>query len=394
MSTAQLKHSRLVEAGGVVVREAVMPDASALVEMWEAALGAGGVWQPGCEPYPDPSLFSVEDMKSNIDDPARQIVLAEDGKQILGAIIVDWMSPYHCENNCMAVRRDAYGRGIGSLLIEGVTALLSEREFVINCTELVTHSLASQSAHIRRGYDTICGFGYAHYPHVFSPVHRESVLWSWRLFQKAGGTAVSTANAPSPKMGETAGAASMDKSASSQGDVPCFDRTIFVAPRYQELVKSIVEQVGTTLNYSLSSGSSNGASELKIDPKEGQKHFYIDVLKCGEEKDFSGDLQSAVEQAKSTGKSFVLVRINANDPGCPKVVEWLRSRQFCFHSFLPLYRYSPDGDGFNDLLCMQWIAPEEIVGNPLPGASGSLIQLYGYPLGVTGKVIDTIRREV
>lgn len=355
----------------VVVREASIDDAEQLVRMWSDSLGSGGIVAPGCEPYPDPSLFDVSAMRENINDPNRQIILAESHGTVLGAMIVDWFSPYHCEHNCMAVSHNARQSKLGSLLVEGALKLQREREIVINCTELVTHSLASQSAHLRHGFEALCGFGYAHYPKVFSSQHRESVLWSWQLL----GTAAR-------KSGQYYSHSILKQFC---------QREIFIPGEYQPIVSLIIGQLRSLIRYEFGEPVRRSCpAAIQVDPKEGSSHFYIDVIACGNDD----ALADAFDSAKEANKAFILARLNANDPGCAESVRWLKSRGFVFHSFLPLYRFDQRTERLSDLLCMQWVHPDLIRANPLPGESNSRIQLYGYPLNATGAIVSTIREDL
>lgn len=355
----------------IVVREASINDAEQLVRMWSDSLGRDGVLAPGCEPYPDPSLFDVSAMRENINGPNRQIILAESHGTVLGAMIIDWFSPYHCEHNCMAVAHAARQFKLGSLLVEGALKLQRDREIVINCTELVTHSLASQSAHLRHGFEALCGFGYSHYPKVFSPHHRESVLWTWQLLGTATRKADQYHSHPILKQ--------------------FCQRELFVPKEYKAIVSQIIDQLQSLIRYEFGEPVRPSCpAAIKVDPKEGYSHFYIDVITTGNDD----ALANAFDSAKEKNKEFILARLNANDPGCAESVRWLKSRGFVFHSFLPLYRIDQRTERLSDLLCMQWVHPELTRANPLPGESNSRIHLYGYPLNATGAIIGTIREDL
>lgn len=386
----------LLQSKDVCIRDAHEADAQQLVAMYESALGVGGVGGPNQEPYPDPSLFSVDGMLANIGDRSRQIIVAELDGRIVGAMIVDWLSPFHCENNCMAVAREARGLGIGSLLVQGVSVALDNKPLVINCTEVVTHSLASQAAHIRQGYDVFCGFGYAHYSRVFFPDHPESVLWVWRLFGQVSRwlrsslTDTSMRNQPNCSMD---GNSTVPEALLVQLKQI---RDVYIPTNYSKLILQIVSQISDSLRYHLSDTAlvGSGLPQIQIDPKEGYEHFYIHVNACGVLQVAQKELRNAIEAAKSASKRFILVRINANDPGCPQLANWLREQQFVFHSFLPLYWFDQSTEKLTDVLCLQWVAPDIVVGNSLPGETNSVIKVYGFPANLTADIIGTIRQEL
>ncbi len=380
----------LVTDGEYLARLALAADAQPLVEMFEAALGAGGVGAPGCEPYPDPSLFDVPSMAENL-AAGRILVLVEAVATgiVAGAITLDVLGPYQIENNCMAVRRDLRGRGIGSLLMRGVSAYLSRQDLMINCTELVTHSLASQAAHVADGYGAFCGFGYSHYPNVFFADRPESVLWTWRAYGEA--------LAEQPKRDTEV--ARLLRSIKEK-------RTVFVAPRYDAICRRIAKQFEPLLAYHFAdSGDAKpegkaepGAqsltlAQLVVQRNDGYEHGYVI---CPEQLTGSdvAQVENAVRELLSLKKRFIAVRIPANSSICPALTERLREMGFAFHSFLPLYGWNEETRSFFDVFTMQYVQPSVAAGNPLPGETNSVIKIYGYPANITGAIVHTVAADL
>ena len=100
---------------------------------------------------------------------------------MVGAMVADELSPHHVEFNSMVVPIQRRGLKLGSHIVRGLADIVEQDKFTVNCTELVTHSMASQAAHFHNGFSAICGFGFCHYPHVFFKDHPESVLWVTKL---------------------------------------------------------------------------------------------------------------------------------------------------------------------------------------------------------------------
>jgi hypothetical protein len=381
-------------------------DAYEIAEMFTAALGKDGIGAPGCEPYPEPALFSAEGIKSIIDNLDRRLVIAKIDGKIAGGIVADYLSPYQCEFNCMAVRKDMRGKHIGTKIIAGAKKIIEEDMFTMNTTELVTHSMLSQSAHFSEGYNRITGFAFCHYPNVFFANHPESVLW----VSKPQGKLVAKLQNIRKELGNAINFESPNWENICKKELPIGEyalakeilkqRDIFVPEEYRQLVKDILHQFQEIFDYQVISSTTDTKDSISndsvpnIDWKDGYGHTYITY-----NPNFNlniAELDSAVKSVKKAGKRFILVRIPANNPHAIETANLLRSEGFVFHSIAPLYGFDKYADGSHmlyDILTLQWIAPDIIQSNPLPGQTNSVIHLYGYPLNLSGKIIKLIKKE-
>ncbi len=385
-----------------------------IAAMFEASLGRRGVMAAGHDPYPDPSLFGIDGIRSTINSPERQLLIAVVRDKIAGGIIVDQLHPFACEFNCMAVRKDFHGLGIGTAVVKGALALIDRSFLTINTTELVTHNLASQTAHIRQGLERFLGFGYCHYPCVFFPDRPESIFWA-SSFQGRFGKALPEVRSQIG-FGHQATAREITKSAQSASAVleqaspeelrvaaaVLKHRQIYLPARYLCLGVKILEQYRDILDFTInpdSRASTEASADLTVDLKPGYAHSYIDVPPGFGTNDRRSEIVKIVESIRlMKGKRFILARLSTNDPSVSATASWLLQLGFVFHSILPLYKFSPGDDfaepAFGDLLCLQWISPETVKENPLPGTRGSVIQIYGYPANLSGAIINQIRQDL
>lgn len=403
---------------------------SQIADMYVSALGPGGVGAPGHEAYPDSDLFTKEGVEATIKGGERTIAIAcpidESGKQLpcAGAMVMDRLSPYHVEFNSMAVALNSRGLKLGSKIVQGLRDLVDESDFTVNATELVTHSLASQAAHIRAGYKNICGFGYCQYPRVFFKDHPESVLWVVRL----QGKLVSRLKQLRANLGRNLGdsidlvqqkvvdaqarfAASSTYQRLDEKQLSlCADllssRVSFVPQAYKALVESILFQFEDTLDRTVktekdiadqtqdSEAATKAADgHYDVELKEGFEHSYV-IYKQNFVFD-SAAIDKTIGDLKSKHKRFILVRIPAHNVEALSLAQHLQKSGFVFHSYLPLYGYYPEGTPvFGDILTLQWIKPEVVAQNAMPGQTESVIKLYGYPENLSGPIIETIASEL
>ncbi len=402
-----------------------------IASMYEAALGVGGVGQPGAEAYPDSDLFSEAGVKATLLAQERMIAVAKHNDRIVGAMVADRLSPYHIEHNSMAVRLDCRGLRIGSALVDGLRDITDATALTINSTELVTHSLASQAAHFQAGYRQIVGFAFCHYPSVFFVDHPESVLWVTRFQGKLVSAIKQIRSTLGRKLGNTASdVVQAVLTAQAQGSIKLADgngrlseehlqlvaevlqhRTAYVPYDYAPIVQSILFQFEDLLDRSVKSkffqrvdneenqvdqnaDTAAASAQLTIDYKDGFGHTYIVY-----QPDFKFDaaaLSEAIKSVKAKDKRYILVRVPANVPQALEAIDHLRASGFVFHSYLPLYGYK-DQDGlhqFYDIVTLQWIAPQIVAANALPGATDSVIKLHGYPENLSGPLVKLIATEL
>lgn len=411
-----------------------------IAQMYVAALGPGGVGKSGCEAYPDPDLFTEEGVKATLQAQERLIAVAQYNEQICGAMVADKLSPYHVEFNSMAVRLDKRGLGIGSAIVSGLKELMDATQLTINTTELVTHSLASQAAHFQAGYNLIVGFAFCHYPRVFFANHPESVLWVAKFQGKLVSTVKQIRSALGRKLGtissdliqtivlaqaqaQTQGRHSIQRLSEEQLQLAAellLERTAYVPLAYSNIVQSILFQFEDILDRSVVSNyvkaeSADHVSEeeeqkqekadLVIEEKDGFGHAYI-IYKPGFTFDSEVDKSAAdkaIDALAKLNKRYILVRIPANQPEAIALANYLRQHKgFVFHSYLPLYGYQKEDEQkqvreqeqFHDILTLQWIAPEILASNALPGETDSVVKIYGYPENLSGSLIKLIASEL
>jgi len=381
----------------------------------------------------------------------------EGGACLAGAMVMDRLSPHHVEFNSMAVRLDKRGRHIGTAIVEGLKQIVEETEFTVNATELVTHSLASQAAHFHNGYKNICGFSFCHYPRVFFKNHPESVLWVMLLqgklipimkrFRSMLGRALgSTQEEVTGRILEAQAGLAGSKSGNFKrlseremeiaADVLSM-RKVYVPQAYRHLVQSILFQFEDILdreivepvplatmkkpgyeeaaddqnpenteeagvekaiehNQEQHGPTSSGEAPkeaFEVDPKEGFGHAYI-ICKPNFRFDEAA-MAEALTKLQDAGKRFILVRMPAFNSQTLDLSKYLKSRGFVFQSYLPLYGHFPEAKiEFQDILTLQWIKPEVLAENALPGETESVVKLYGYPENLSGEIVKLIAREL
>ncbi len=399
----------------VELTEVTRDKAVKVAAMFEAALGPKGIQSPGHEAYPDPSLYTADGIVETVESPYRRLFIAEMDGAVLGGIIGDALHEYAVEFNCMAVDRRYRGFGIGSVLVEGAKRVFDNAFFVSNVTELVTHNLASQTAHIKHGYKRFLGFGYSHYPHVFFSDHPESVVWAGQLqgrlvreLENLRGRIGRLDNLSDDEIldliacqsRQVVGKASIGEKQIATELVKA--RFVFLPQRYVDLGRDILKQYSDHLDYRINEEMKSetcSESRFHVDFKPDYAHTYIDFDSGFDLDEHKKELTAELERIKtSPGKRFIKASIKANHPSAVNIAEFLQSQGFLFHSILPLYQYEKSECGgkhkFHDLLGMQWIAQDAISKNPLPGETGSVIKVYGYPANLTGNIIGLIAEEL
>jgi hypothetical protein len=171
----------------------------------------------------------------------------------------------------MVVPVNRRGLKLGSHIVRGLADIIEQDKFTVNCTELVTHSMASQAAHFHNGFRSICGFGFCHYPHVFFKDHPESVLWVTKLQGKLVPIMRRFRGALGRQMGrhlldvkrklmaaQASGQVSLatgrvdDESLNLLSEV-LKERTAYVPKRYHNLVQSILFQFEDVLDVTVKS---------------------------------------------------------------------------------------------------------------------------------------------
>ncbi len=399
--------------------------AAKIAAMFNAALGKDGVAAEGHEAYPDPSLFTADGVVETVECPDRRLFIAELDGEVVGGIIADALHPLACEFNCMAVDKKFRGLSIGSLLVEGAMRVINDCFFLSNITELVTHNLASQTAHIKHGYSRFLGFGYSHYPRVFFVDKPESVVWAGQLHGRLArelqnlrdriGNLEKLSDAEITELISRESRLVIGKASPSEKQLATElikPRTVYLPEEYACLGKEILSQYADQIEYRINDGAACGSSghtvadskpeksdKFDLDLKPDYAHAYIDFAYGFDISANQKAVKDAIDKVRSTpGKRFIRATIKANHPSSVEIATFLKKQGFVFHSILPLYQYEVSEDGnshkFHDLLGMQWVCPDVASQNPLPGETNSVIKVYGYPANLTGKIVRLIRSEL
>lgn len=402
------------------VEEVSKEKAAKIAAMFNSALGKDGVAADGHEPYPDPSLFSADGVVETVESPYRRLFIAELDGEIVGGIIADALHEWACEFNCMAVDKKYRGLSIGSLLVEGAKNRINDCFFLSNITELVTHNLASQTAHIKHGYSRFLGFGYAHYPQVFFVDKPESVVWAGqlhgRLARELQNLRDRIGNLDKLSDGEITEAISRESRVVIGKATPAEKqlatelikpRVVYLPQEYACLGNAILAQYADQIEYRVKEqkcedeckDTSVAKDKFDVDFKPDYAHTYIDFAFGFDINANEKAVKEAVEKVQKTpGKRFIRATIKANHPSAIELAKFLKKQGFAFHSVLPLYQYEGSEDGsshkFHDLLALQWVCPQVAAKNPLPGETNSVIKIYGYPANLTGKIVNLIRAEI
>ena len=382
-------------------RPARVEDAQELVSMYEGVFGKNGVRAEGHEPYPAPEVFSIEGILKVLEDQQRQFLVAELDGRIAGGLIVTHNSPFHREFGCVCVGKNFQGRGISSLMLSYQKQVEKKSSLVINTTEIVTHSLLSQCAHHRAGYDKITGLGYLQYPKVFFPTHPESCLWItslegliFDLLRSSNPTAC--LSKPKEKFEDSRALNIEEKQLFRALQIT---RNIFAPDFYQPLIAKIIGQFKDTLNYRIFSDASPSnlnqsahPGDLELDLCGDAPYAYI-TFPIDPLVDESLNLWKSLQKIRSANKRYVQARIPINSKAAIRHIDLLRERGFIFLGLAPLFQLSKDGN-FADILIMQWIAPSVIESCGLPGETNCQAKLYGYPLSLIGDIAEVMRQDL
>lgn len=383
----------------VVFRLATSKDAESIVSCYEHVFGEGGVKALGHEAYPAPDVFCVDGVLRVIADPKREFVVAELEGQVVGGMIINFLSPYNCEFACVSVDPSFQGLGISPKMLAYARSLADQSSLTVNNTEIVTHSVLSQTSHNKAGYDKITAFGYCQYPRVFFKNNPESCLWIGEIQGKVAQALRSSRLCSSGGSLEQTFAGELSSAEQTLFDYLSKPRNIFMPPMYKGVVSGILRQFIDVIDYRLGADHSVSADNVDavqmsdIDFAGDEPYAYL-KLPAGLYDSWQADLDAKIETIKSIGKRFIQAKIAANYPAAVSFAKYLQARGFVLLGFLPLYQFHSDTGGFDDLLVLQWVAPNTVAENPLPGETDSVIKLYGYPANLAGDLLKIIRREL
>jgi hypothetical protein len=379
-------------------RLATAQDAPGIVAAYERVFGVGGVKAPGHEAYPAPDVFSVEGVERILANPSKRFVIALVGDKIAGGMIIHYLSRYNCEFACVSVDLAFRGLGISPKMLAFARQIAEHSCLTINATEIVTHSIHSQTAHSRAGYNKVIGFGFCQYPRVFFSNHPESCLWIGEI-QGRVARALQSEKPEHLKSGKSPDEPALTAEERELLDGLRVSRQVYVPENYASIVSAVLAQFADTLDYRIlnpNATDSASAEKAQIDWADDEPFSFL-KLPAGLYSAWQEDVEKAVESIQAKGKRFIQAQIPANQPSAIQYAEHLQKLGFAFLGFLPLYNFRLNELGkphFDDLLVLQWLAPEIVATNPLPGETDSVVKLYGYPANLSGKVLKVIRREL
>lgn len=387
----------------VTTRKAEPKDAKRIAEIYSNVFGKNGVKAPGHEAYPAPDMFSEEGVLRVIEDSARELLVVETDGIVGGGMVIHRLSPYHVEFACVAVDPAFRGLGLSPRLLEGARAIAKSSVLTLNNTEIVTHSIHSQCAHARAGYDRVTGFNFCQYPRVFFKDHEESCSW---VSRHDGSVAERL------KRLRFAGAKELELSADMTAEESILysslkdPRPVFVPGNLTDLARKILDQFSDTLSYEVNPKSTANFSaftasyeSLSLDDQPGEPFSYLYLPGHPLKNDGKEELKRLIAHARALpGKHYIQARLSVNSEACIEYAEFLEKQGFIFMGLLPLYQHNVDqtaGDiKFGDVLLMQWICPDVLQRNPLPGETDSAPKLHGFPLGINGAIVKTMRRQL
>ena len=380
----------------VLVRKAQKPDAKRIAEIYSSVFGEAGIKAAGHEPYPAPDMFSVEGIIRVIEDPDRELLVVEADNIVGGGMVIHRLSPYHVEFACVAVDPSFRGLGLSPRLLQGARKIAAASLLTLNNTEIVTHSIHSQCAHARAGYHRVTGFNFCQYPRVFFKNHEESCSW----VSRQDGLVVERLK------GNCA-----NQSAQTEEELALYQslkdpRQVFVPETMTSVARKILDQFADTLSYEVSSkvnesiaATSANYEAISLDEQPGEPFSYLYLPGEQPKENTYSELEQLIEKAKALpGKHYIQARLSANSKACIDYAEFLEKHDFLFMGLLPLYNHKVDETTgniiFGDVLLMQWICPDVLKRNSLPGETDSVPKLHGFPLGINGAIIKTMRAQL
>ena len=400
-----------------IFRNAEPEDARDIVASYESVFGKGGVRAPGHDPYPAPEVFSEEGVLAIIADKKREFLVTEWDGEIAGGMVVTHNSPFHREFGCVSVRQNFQGKGISSRMLSHQKEEEKKCSLVVNTTEIVTHSMLSQAAHNRAGYDKIIGFGYCQYPNVFFKHAPESCLWiaslegnviEWlrasrptsdRIQRREHAELQNTKRKKIERQKTELLATSVPKLTENERElfnVLERQRKCYVPARYLRVVSKLLSQFDDTLSYRIFDESETGSAmeernSIQLDLCADQPYAYLHFTEAALSERGFEEVWRAIT---ANDKRHVQARLPMNSPTTIQNINLLRRKGFVFLGIAPIFNLETQPLKFDDVFMMQWVSADIVERCPLPGATDSVVKLYGYPINLTGDVIEAIRKDL
>lgn len=386
------------------IRAAEARDATRIKEIYESVFGVEGVKAPGHEAYPAPDMFSEQGVLRVIEDPHRELLVIDKEDTIAGGMVIHKLGPYHVEFACVAIAPEFRGLGLSPKMLAQAKALAKDSVLTLNNTEIVTHSIYSQCAHARAGYNKVTGFNFCQYPRVFFKDHEESCSWVSSIDGKVAELLEASKkcgkhNPPDFKF-ESDEERQLFQALSSE-------RPVYLPENLKDLVDLILNQFAEQISYKTVIAKSDEDAptnsycapykEIYLDEQEGEPFTYLYLP--GELEDrWQAKIDSLLEKAQNTsGKHYIQARLSANFPATIEYARYLEEKGFVIMGLLPLYNLEKENASgevrFGDALVLQWIEPSVLERNQLPGDTDSVPKLHSLPLGINGALIKTMRRQ-
>jgi len=217
--------------------------------------------------------------------------------------------------------------------------LAEKRTLTINTTEIVTHSVLSQTAHNRAGYNKITGFGFCQYPNVFFKNHPESCLWITEIDGRVADALRSCRPVNFQKQLIIESELQLDERELFQS--LSHTRNVFIPAIYRDLAANILNQFSDVLDYRINLRAIDSASNVQHQRTEldisGDAPYAYLSLPTGLYKSWEEDLDDQIALIKKNGKRFIQARIPANNSSSITYANHLLSKGFVFLGLLPLF---------------------------------------------------------
>ena len=177
-------------------------------------------------------------------------------------------------------------------------------------------------------------------------------------------------------------------------------RSLFVPASYQELAHNILSQFQTHLRYTIST-QRPASAEIVAEPSlqyqtemfDQYNYFYLTLPVHYDFHAGKAELHEVLSSVKRTVR-HITVRFCGNTANAIPIIQFLEEHGFVFHGLQPLAWYDKTRTTFYDVFSMQWIDPAVLRDNAFPGHTHSVIHIYGYPLGVPGKMLRFIEKQL
>jgi len=377
----------------ITVRKATKEDCQSILAIYQDTYGKDGIIAEGHDPYPSPTLFTLKGIQEKIASQDIDVfVVAYDTE--IAAVEMIFLEHYYTLFDELAVKKSHRGLGLSSILIKYMLESRETQFLDIRKVIMVTHNLLSQAAHITNGLNKYVAFSFCQYPHVYFPDHPESGLTTIDI----RGTILSVLTKRETPEQITPILTTLPEQQRTVAEELLKTRPIFVPAHYEELAHSILSQFHTCLTYTINTDSISYSQDtnerpIQYETEDRFNFFYLTLpvrynFHAGE-----AELREVLDSAKRRAQ-HITVRFCGNTVDAIAIIQFLEGHGFVFHGLQPLAWYDETCMTFYDVFSMQWIGPAVLSENVFPGQTNAAIQIYGYPLGIPGKIIRFIEKQL